>query len=160
MIVPGSHARTSRVVTTLLFGVIALALSLFARDAKPSPSETPYSHGETSCLQGNDGPGLRLRLRQQKRCEGRVSYPFLEIDIRELPVPARNRVIIATDNWAQRCPDPNEACEQSLSGTIVFDHFDKPAREEGIQTDGHYELRFRNSKVTGHFQVDCLAPCG
>lgn len=151
--------RTHCTVTIAVVCIIAIALSLSARETKASVNANAYSHGETTCLQGNDGPGVRLRLRQNSRCEGRISYPYLEIDIRELPVAAHKSITIGADNWAFKCRDPKESCEQSLSGKIVFDHFEDTAGKE-IQTDGYYELKFRTSTESGHFKVDCLAPCG
>ena len=151
--------RTHCIVAIAVACFSAITFSLPAREAKGPEDANAYSHGETTCLQGNDGPGVRLRLRQNSRCEGRVSYPYLEIDIRELPIVVHKSITIGENNWAFRCPNPKESCEQSLGGKIVFDHFEETAGKE-IQTDGNYELRFKTGRESGHFRVDCRAPCG
>ena len=138
---------------------IAIVLSSSARETGGSESASTYSHGEKTCLQGTDGPGVLLRLSKSRRCERRVSYPYLEVDIRELPIAAHRGITIGADNWAFKCPDPKESCEQALGGTIVLDHFEETAGKE-IQTDGSYHLKFRTGLESGHFRVDCLAPCG
>jgi hypothetical protein len=116
---------------------IAIVASVSARDAKQSSSLDEYAHGTSSCLQGNDGPGLRFRLRKNSRCEGNVSYPYLEIDVRKLPIQAGKDTTIGADNWAFRCPSPKQACEQAASGTVVFEHFDVAAGKH-IPGDGSY----------------------
>jgi hypothetical protein len=136
-----------------------VALAFYADGVRASETESADSHAETSCLQGNDGPGLRLRLRQTSRYEGRVTYPYLQIDIRELPIAIHRNIQIGEDNWARKCPSSNEACEESLGGTVTFDHFEETDGKH-IQTDGSYKLRFRAGWETGEFKVDCLAPCG
>ena len=140
-----------------VFVTVALIFSLLA--VRASGTGGAYSHGETSCLQGNDGPGLRLRLRQNGRCEGRVTYPYLEIDIRELPIAAHREIRIGAENWARKCLSSNESCEESLGGTITFDHLDETPGKQ-IQTDGSYKVKFRGGWETGQFKVDCLPPCG
>lgn len=147
--------------TSLIFGlgVAFVAFLSSSHESKGSEETSAYSHGETTCLQGDEGPGVRLRLRQNSRCEGRVSYPYLEIDIRELPIVVHKKIAIGEDNWAFRCPDPEESCEQSLGGTIVFDHFEQTPGKH-IQTDGSYDMQFRTGRENGHFKVDCVAPCG
>ena len=137
---------------------IAVAFSVSAREPKTCDADA-YSHGTTTCLQGVDGPGIRLYL-EKAHCEGKVSYPHLELDIRELPISAHKTISIGADNWAYRCPNPKESCQQALSGQIVFDHFEVNAGREIPRTDGHYELRFNTGgPESGHFIVDCLAPC-
>lgn len=114
-----------------------------------------YSHGTTTCLEGDNGPGLVLLLdASEGGCKTRPSYPYLEIDVRERPVVPQKVIVIGPENWAFRCPNLNEPCEQSLSGTVVFDKF-------GTKHDaGHYELKFKNREVeTGHFDVVCSLPC-
>jgi hypothetical protein len=54
---------------------------------------------------------------------------------------------IGANNWARRCPDPKESCEESLGGTIVFDHLEESGAKH-IQTDGYYDL-FRDRKWNG-----------
>ena len=140
-----------------VFVTVALIFSLLA--VRASDTGGAYSHGETSCLQGDDGPGFRLRLRQNSRCEGRVTYPYLEIDIRELPIAAHREIRIGAGSWARKCPSSNEACEESLGGTITFDHFEETVGKQ-IQTDGSYKVKFRAGWETGQFKVDCFPPCG
>src|SRR5271165_3410134 len=85
--------RTNLIVTVVAVSIM-VALAFCAGGVRASETESAYSHGETSCLQGNDGPGLRLRLRQTSRCEGRVTYPYLQIDIRELPIAIHRNIQI------------------------------------------------------------------
>ena len=150
--------RTNLIVTVVAVSIM-VALAFCAGGVRASETESVYSHGETSCLQGNDGPGLRLRLRQTSRCEGRVTYPYLQIDIRELPIAIHRNIQIGEDNWARKCPSSNEGCEESLGGTVTFDHFEETDGKH-IQTDGSYKLRFRAGWETGQFNVDCRMPCG
>ena len=149
--------RRHCVLTTVLVGVILVALC-FARESKSSVDARPYSHGEMLCQPSDDRPGVRLRLRQTRRCQRRVSYPYVELDIGELPIPMHKRITIGVNIWAMRCLKPNEACEQSSSGTVVFDHFEK-STGKAVQTDGYYVLRFRDGQESGHFRVDCRPPC-
>lgn len=150
--------RTHWIVTAVVSLSIAVAFSVSAREPKPSDADT-YSPGTTTCLQGVDGPGIRLYL-ENAHCEGKVSYPHLELDIRELPISAHKNISIGANNGAFRCPTPKESCQQALAGKIVFDHFEENAGREIPRTDGHYELRFNTGgSERGHFIVDCLAPC-
>ena len=152
--------RTHWIVATAPACFIAVALSVSAHDTKQSVNMNAYSHGSTTCLQGSDGSGVRLRLRQNSRCEGNVAYPYLEIDIRQMPISVHKSITIGADNWAFRCPSPKESCEQSSSGKIVFNHLDVASGKD-IQTDGSYELRFSTgTSEKGQFKVDCRAPCG
>lgn len=143
---------------TVMTGVscfIALAFSFSAPEPKRSENANDYPHGTATCLEGDNGPGVQLSLKQDSRCESKVSYPYLELDIRERPI--HRSISIGSDNWAFKCPNPKEGCEQALSGTIVFDHIEGNL-ENG--TDGSYELRFSGGRSeTGHFKVDCSAPC-
>ncbi len=152
--------RTHWIVTAVVSGsvAVAVAVSLSAREPKPSDADA-YLHGTTTCLQGGDGPGIRLYL-ENARCDGKVSCPHLELDIRQLPIWSHKDIVIGADNWAYRCPNPRESCQQALSGKVVFDHFEENARREIPRTDGHYELRFDSGgSERGYFIVDCLAPC-
>jgi hypothetical protein len=149
--------RRHCVLTTVLVGVILVALS-FARERKSSVDARPYSLGEMLCQLSDDRPGVRLRLRQTRHCEGGVSYPYVELDIGELAIPVRKRITIGVNIWAMRCLKPNQACEQSSSGTVEFDHFEK-GTGKAVQTDGYYVLRFRDGQESGHFRVDCRPPC-
>jgi hypothetical protein len=151
--------RTHRIVTAAVSCFVAIAVSLSAREPKPSNADA-YSHGTTTCLQGGDGPGVRLFL-ENAHCEGKVSYPHLELNIRELPISIHKTFSIGADNWAFRCPNPKESCQQALAGQVVFDHFEENAGRESPRTNGYYELRFSWGKSErGHFSVDCPAPCG
>lgn len=79
--------------------VIATALRISSGEVRGAEQAIGYSHGETDCLQGNEGPDIRLRFGQHNRCEANVSYPYLEIDIREFPVALRKSITIGADNW-------------------------------------------------------------
>jgi hypothetical protein len=137
-----------------------ITLTLFAHETKQPADSHAYSHGTIACLKGNDLPGLRLLLTQKKICEGRRSYPRLEIDIKEQPVPVRKSIVIGPDNLAFRCLGPDEACEQLVSGELVFEHFEDGSKKTEInQTDGHYELKFRTTTERGSFKVDCVGMC-
>ncbi len=150
--------RIHRIVIAVVSGFVAIGVCSFARE--PSINANAYSHGTTSCLQGSDGPGVKLLLRQNKQCEGTVSYPYLEVDIKKLPILVHKSISIGADNWAFSCPSPKDSCQQFLSGKVVFDHFEETVGKE-TQTDGYYQLRFRTgSSQSGHFRVDCIAPCG
>ena len=144
----------------VISGVIALAFSSSAGEPKRSANGNAYPYGTRTCLQGDKGPGVQLFLKQYRRCEGKVSQPYLELDIREQPIPVHESISIGPKNWAFRCPNPKESCEQALSGNVVFDHLEDTSRK-GIQTDGYYELRFSNGRSeSGLFKVECTAPCG
>jgi len=151
--------------THLIVAITVCTVSFSPREMRDTGSANTYSHGETTCLQRDDGPGTRLRLRRSDRCEGKVSYPYLEVDIRELPIAVHKSIPIGADNWAFKCPDAKESCEQSRGGTIVFDHLEESVGKD-IQTDGSYDLRFRTGAESGHFQgrlsttvrLDCTPP--
>jgi len=139
--------------------VITLALSSSAGEPKRSANGNAYPYGATTCLQGDKGPGFQLFLKPYRRCEGKVSQPYLEVDIREQPIPAHKSISIGAENWAFRCLNPNESCEQASSGNVVFDHLEDTSGK-GIQTDGYYELKFSSGRVeSGLFKVDCIEPC-
>ena len=151
--------RTHWTVTIVVSCLIKLAFSLSAGEPKRSANENAYPYGSTTCLEGDKGPGLQLFLRQYSRCEGKISYPYLEVDIREQPIPVHQNISIAAENWAFRCTSAKDSCEQALSGNVVFDHLE--ASGSGLQTDGHYELKFSTGRAeSGLFKVECLAPCG
>ena len=150
--------RTDWIVAAALACLMGIVLSVSARETQRPASTDAYPHGALSCLQGDGGPGLRLRLRPSRRCEGNA-YPHLEIDVRELPITVHKSIIIGPENWAFRCPSLKESCEQSTSGEIVFNHLDKAGKDD--RTDGSYELRFRDgTSEKGQFTVDCEEPCG
>ena len=150
-----------RIVQTFAVCLVLVAVFSFSDETKQSVDSNAYSHGTMTCLQGNDGPGLRLLLTQKKTCEGRLSYPRLEIDIREQPVSVRKSVIIGPENLAFRCLNAKESCEQFLSGELVFEHLERRSRKTEItETDGYYELKFRTKTERGHFKVDCVGICG
>jgi hypothetical protein len=146
------------VLMLLLFGS-AITLTLSAH-GMPGFGKGGYSHGTAACLQGNDGPGTRIRLTQHRSCGAQISYPYLEIEIRDLPISAGKSIPIGETNTAFRCQGPKNACEQSLSGEVIFNRYEETSEKE-LQTDGHYELRFNTGPPeAGHFKVDCMEPCG
>ena len=137
---------------TLLGLLIAISLA-----ASPTKQSLAYSHGTVKCLQGDDGLGLKLVLTETKTCEGRSSYPRLEIEVKVLPVPLHKSIVIGSENEAFRFAEAHQSCEQFLSGELVFDHFEaKPRSNHYISTtDGHYVLRSRTGTEHGYFKVDC-----
>ena len=152
--------RTHRIVIVVTSCFIAVVLCLSATERKQPLDANAYPYGTTTCLQGVKGSGVQLFLKQRRRCEGKVSQPYLEVDIREQPISIHKSISIGPENWAFRCLNPKESCEQALSGNVVFDHFEDPSGK-GIQTDGYYELRFSSGRTeSGLFEVDCIAPCG
>jgi hypothetical protein len=155
----GGTRNMYRFVKAIAVCSIPLALSLFAQETKPPADSTSYSHGTILCLQGTDGPGLRLVLTPTKTCEGRRSYPRMEIDIKEQAVSVQKIIVIGPDNLAFRCSSANESCEQFTSGKLVFEHFENRYTKGGM-ADGYYELRFRRRTERGHFKVDCAGICG
>ena len=152
--------RTQRTLTISMSCLIVVGFSFSAREPRGAANVNAYPYGTTTCRQGVDGPGLRLFLRQDRRCEGNVSYPYLEMEVREQPISNHESIGIGTDNQAFRCLSPKESCQPAQSGTVVFDHFEDTSGK-GIQTDGYYELKFSTGKTeSGLFKVDCIAPCG
>ena len=142
-------------ITALLCCLSGLALSPPA--GQPNRA---YPYGTTTCLQGNDGPGLRLFLQQSFRCEGKVTCPYLEVDVTEEPVPVQKDISIGTDDRAFRCSNAKDSCEQAVSGDVIFDHFEDISGKS-IRTDGYYKLNFSTGKSeSGLFKVTCFAPCG
>ena len=136
------------------------ALSLPADEQKGSAPMKSYPYGTTTCLQGNEGQGLRLFLRQKLSCEGRASCPYLEVDVTEEPVPVHNGIRIGADNRAFRCLNAKDSCEQAVSGNVIFDHFEDTSGAS-IRTDGQYDLKFSPGKSeSGLFKVTCFSPCG
>jgi hypothetical protein len=104
-------------------------------------------------------PGVRLFLKQFSQCQGRTSYPYLRIDIRERPILTQKNIVIGGDNSGIRCLSARQSCDQAISGNIVFDHFEEFSGKE-VKTDGYYELKFRTGKTeSGLFKLDCMAPC-
>jgi hypothetical protein len=88
-----------------------------------------------------------------------MSYPYLRIDIREQPIQAGTNIVIGGDNYAIRCRSAKQSCEQAISGTILFDHFEEFSGKD-VRTDGYYELTFRTGRAeSGLFKLDCMAPC-
>jgi hypothetical protein len=136
---------------------LALTLILATSHSGSPATGGAFPHGTATCLQGSEGPGLRLFLNQKKQCEGKVVYPYLDVYIRELPIKVGGVIVIGPENWAFRCVSSNESCEQSLGGKIVFNHYDAKSQ---VHSDGEYELRFKGgSSESGQFMVDCVAPC-
>ena len=144
---------------SLLMVVVSLpALSGLAGTRDDSHA---YSRGTITCLEGDNGPGLALFLGTDSSCVRLPpSYPYVEIDIRERPVPIGKVVTIGPENWAFQCRSSQESCEQALSGRVVFDHSADPS-SKGAASTGHYELKFKNGRnESGDFEVVCSAPCG
>jgi len=142
-----------------LLVLLPLAAFMSADEAAKQASTNAYTYGFTTCLEGSDGPGTILFLRPNPECNSRMTYPYLEIDIRERPVPINQKIIIGPDNWAFRCLDAKSACQQFSSGELMFNHFES-VDKKGIHTDGWYELRFPSGlPETGRFTADCSAPC-
>jgi hypothetical protein len=102
-------------------------------------------------------------LRPQDRCDRLSSdfgYPYLEIYVKEQPIPVHKRILIGPINLAFLCANPKESCKQFVSGKVIFNHFEETSGKTFPLTDGDYELKFGFGKPeTGHFKVDCLAPC-
>jgi hypothetical protein len=145
------------IVALLVF--LPLAAFMSADEAAKQSSSNAYTHGFISCLEGSDGPGTVLFLRPDPECNSRMTYPYLEIDIRERPVPTNQKIIIGGSNWAFQCVDAKSACQQFSSGELMFNHFET-VDKKGIHTDGWYELRFPSGlRETGQFTADCVAPC-
>ena len=153
----GGDLTSMRIEKTIALLGVLIAVSLAANPVKRSVGSNTFSHGTVLCLQGDDGPGLRLVLTPTRLCEGRSSYPRLEIDLKEHPISLHRRIIIGSENGAFRCLDPKQSCEQFLSGEIVFDHFEAKPRNknEMSTTDGHYLLKTKNGTERGDFKVDC-----
>lgn len=151
--------RTRWSETALSSCLVALAVMSSGREQKPADANG-YPYGETTCLQGNSGTGLRLFLMQNRSCEGDISCPYLEVDITEKPIPVHKSISIRADNRAFRCRNAKESCEQAFSGEVIFDHFEDLSGKS-LQTDGYYELKFSTGKSeSGLFKVTCFAPCG
>jgi len=97
---------------------------------------------------------------QNRRCEGGVSCPYLEVDITKKPIPVHKSISIGSDNRALRCRNAKDSREQAVSGDVIFDHFESISGKS-IQTDGYYELKFSTGRSeSGLFTVTCFAPCG
>jgi len=141
------------------FALLFASLTPLSRLDGSQVATNTYSHGATTCLQGNDGPGVKLFLTEKNLCSIHA-YPYTEIDIRELPVKVQKTIVVGPENWAFRCLSAKEACEQIPSGKIVIDHLENGSTA-GLKTEGHYELRLRSGAVErGNFKVDCVLPCG
>ncbi len=152
--------RAQRIVIVATSCFVAVVLCLSATERKPPVDANAYPYGTATCLQGDKGTGVRLFLQQHRHCEGNVSHPYLEVDIREQPISIHKSTSIGSENWAFRCLNPKKSCEQALSGSLVFDHFEDPSGK-GLPMDGCYELRFSSGGTeSGLFKVDCIAPCG
>ena len=146
-------------LTALSSCLVALAVTSSGREPNAADAGG-YPYGETTCLQGNSGAGMRLFLTQNRRCEADVAYPHLEVDIAEEPIPVHKSISIAAHNRAFRCRNAKESCEQAVSGDVIFDHFEDISGKS-IQTDGYYELKFSTGRSeSGLFKVTCFAPCG
>src|SRR5579864_3089693 len=98
--------RTNWTATVVVCCFTTISLFLPAREPDRSVDANGYSHGTMTCMTGGDGPGTRLLFRQNRGCEGITSYPYLEVDITELPILVHKSITIGPDNWAFRCPSP------------------------------------------------------
>ena len=145
-------------LAAILTSLLLLVCALHGDDPKSSANHA-YPYATVACIGGQDGPGVRLYLKQFGQCQGRISYPYLRIDIRQQPIPVQKKIVIGDDNSAIRCLSASQACEQATSGNILFDHFDEFSGKE-VKTDGYYELKFRTGRTeSGLFKLDCMAPC-
>jgi len=138
--------RTCFKISVIAPWLILMGCPLRGGDPKQSASATAYLYATTTCIGGNGGPGVRLFLKQFTQCQGRTSYPYLRIEIREQPILTQKNIVIGGDNSAIRCLSARQSCEQAISGKILFDHFEQFSGKE-VKTDGHYDLEFKNGKV-------------
>jgi hypothetical protein len=151
------------IIQTVLWAAVSLGQTALPSHVSPMKPAS-YSHGtKTSCFFGIDGPGIRLSLRQQDRCDRPPSdfaYPYLEIYIKEQPIPVHKSIRIGPINLAFICANPKESCKRFVSGKVIFNHFEETSGKTFPLTDGDYELKFGFGKPeTGHFKVECEAPC-
>jgi len=153
--------RTQRIVIVVTSCFIAVVRSLSATERKQRPSMRMLIRTEPPpACKGIRGRGSGSSCSNIGTAKGTFSHPYLEVDIREQPISIHKSTSIGSENWAFRWLNPKESCEQALSGSVVFDHFEDPSGK-GIQTDGYYELRFSSGRTeSGLFKVDCIAPCG
>jgi hypothetical protein len=143
----------------ILLSLIFLVHPLRGDDPRPSATANAYVYAITTCIGGEGGPGVRLFLKQSSQRQGRTSYPYLRIDIREQPILAQKNIAIGGDNSAIRCLGARQSCDQAISGNILFDHFEDFSGKE-VKTDGYYELKFRTGRTEGGlFKLDGMAPC-
>jgi hypothetical protein len=145
-----------------LAGFAALLASLtpltFLQEKQAASS--PYSHGTMTCLGEKNTPGIRLFLTPTNGCRANP-YPRLEIEIREMPIAVPKSIVIGPDNFAFRCLNVDESCEQIPRGKVVFEHLEN-VQQGGLKSRGRYELTLRGgAKIIemGGFVVDCLIPC-
>ena len=146
-------------LSAILPSLILLVYPLRGDEPEPSTNANAYLYATTTCIGGNDGPGVRLFLKQFSQRQGRTSYPYLRIDIREQPILPKKNIAIGDDNSAIRCLSARQSCDQVISGNILFDHFEEISGGE-IKTDGYYELKFRTGRTeSGLFKLDGISPC-
>jgi len=122
-----------------------------------------YPYGTKDCIEGTNGPGFAFYLGKEKGCTKAIpSYPYLEIDIREWPIPIGEAITTGPDNWAFRCPSSRDSCAQAVSGDVVFDHSTDPTPpNRGVRSTGRYELKFQGGRIeNGRFEIVCSDPCG
>jgi hypothetical protein len=146
---------------TASFAIVTVLLIPLNRIAETQVRAGAYSYTTTGCLQGTNGPGRAFYL-TDKHCTAFSSYPYLEIDIRQWPVPIGKAITIGPDNWAFRCLSSREGCAQAVSGTVVFDHSPDPTEptDHAIRSTGKYELKFQAGQIeSGRFEVTCSVPC-
>ena len=104
--------RTLWRITTVASCFVALAFS--APEPKRSENSNAYPHGTWTCMEGSNGPGVGLLFKQDSRCEGKVSYPYLEVDVRPFSphfeaayaAPFASGFLPASDEMLMICPAP------------------------------------------------------
>lgn len=144
-------------VASLILAV--MLLNPVAPFAETHVETHPYA--TSNCINGSNGPGKAFYLGKEKGCPKAIpSYPYLEIDVRERPIPIGKAITIGPDNWAFRCPSSHDGCAQAPSGTVVFDHSTDPTWPDGVASTGRYELKFQGGQIeSGHFEIVCSLPC-
>ncbi len=141
-------------------GMLVLYFGNLQASSVEQSKASVYSHATgLSCNFGRDGQAVRLFLSNSRNCEG-SRYPYLEIDIQQLPIRSKHRITIGEDNSAFRCLGGREACEQARSVVVVFDRYEEKNDNGRLETRGHFEVKFRGEETeSADFTVDCYAPC-
>jgi hypothetical protein len=159
-----SHRRPKRMAAQAVLLLLLLPCSPLASDRA---DRGDFSHATIGCLEGEKAPGSRVILSQEGRCDVGITYPNLDLHLKELPAKGEKlwKFNIGPENWAFRCLSSNDPCEQARSGTVVFDKLSATEEGEhsrpGLHDSGHYELRFKNGHVErGSFIVECFKACG
>jgi hypothetical protein len=97
------------------FAVLLASMTPLTSFHEKQAANSPYSHGTMTCLGEKNTPGIRFFLTQTNTCNANP-YPRLEIEIRKMPIATQQNIIIGPDNFAFRCPNVDEACEQISTG--------------------------------------------